>query len=411
MAAYRITARTHEGSPVTRDCEAPDPDALLASLGDEFAQIESVVLITSEKAGRGMPPEPSEACASDRAPRAMSRTEAAEIGRQISELTAAQLPLESGLAAIAAECPSRRVREALLNISERLSTGANLEEALRYRGAPAELQALIQAGARSGNTAEILEQYVESVHMTSELRQSLWFGLLYPAVLLGLLWALAIFVGYWAVPAFVKIFDGFDLDLPLPTLWLVTANTYFTRYGWHTLLAVTALVVLVFGLLRLALGRVLFRKFVCRVPVVGAILRSSAMARFTRLLALLVENRVPLQEALLLAGNASGDAEIAADCRGLIADVSAGETLESAAFRCGRFPPSFARSLGWQERAGGLPEILRSLGDQYAGRVRLLVAVLQAILPPFVMLLLGAAGFFLLIALFTPLIELLNKLS
>jgi type II secretory pathway component PulF len=149
----------------------------------------------------------------------------------------------------------------------------------------------------------------------------------------------------------------------------------------------------------------------CRIPLLGPIARWASLARFSQLLSLLVENEVPLDEALILAGNASGNPEIQDDCRALLASVTAGESFEAATRRLNRFPPSFVQALTWSQRAAGMPEILQSLGDIYASRVRAIIAVLVAIIPPILMLLIGLAALFFISALFAPMIQLLNSFA
>lgn len=400
MPRYRFTARTIAGDVVVGERDAPDPDALLSSMVGDFASIESVQLLATM---------PALSQALDTMP--LSRDDAAEIARHIAELAGDRLPLESGLAAIAAECPSRRVRGTLSRISSELARGESLPTVLARTGAPPELQALIQAGVRSGNTAQVLQHYVDSVQSTNELRHSLWLGLTYPLLLVSAGASLLVFMAYWVVPQFVDILAGFGIDLPRPTILLVTFSNLLVQWGWHLALGTLAFVVLAVLAVRLVLGRVFLRRMLRAVPVAGSLVRWVAMSRLASVLGLLVDSRIPLNEALPLAGVASGDAALAHDCRQVARDLDAGETLEAAAIRGGRLPLSFARMLGLQERTRGMPEVLHAVSDLYAARVRLLVAILVAVLPPLLMILLAAGAFFLVLSLFMPLIQLLNELS
>ncbi len=407
MPRYRYTGTDFTGHHVTGERDAANPDALLAMLGGEVSHVESVQLIGESSASADPP-------AGD-LPRAPAQNlhgnDVAEISGHIAEIMDSQLPLESGLAAIAAECSTRRMRSALRAIADDLAAGNDLETVLAGRGAPAELKALVRAGARSGSTAEILEHYVINVESTVDLKQSMRRGLLYPLILLMVFGLVGAGILVWIVPQFVSIFKGFDLKLPVVTEWLIAVSDFTTQYGAIVVLGGLASVVVMTMLLRLVLGRVLWRRMVCRIPLLGPTLRWTALARFSQLLSLLVENRVPLDEALTLAGDASGDAEIQYDCRRMLGSVTAGETLESAARKLDRFPASFVQALTWASRPGGMPEVLQSLGDMYAGRVRAAVAVFVALLPPVLMILLGGAITFLVIALFMPLINLVNMLS
>lgn len=411
MPRYRYTGTNFEGRPIVGERDATDPDALLGAIRGELRHVDSIVPVGS--------PDPAESLAATfaaaRPAPAITAGDAGEISRHLSELIESGLPLETGLAAIAAECPSRRMRGTLSGIVAELSSGSDLEQAMAACGAPPELRALVRAGARSGDTGQILEHYVTNVQSARELRESIVLGLAYPAVVLLVFSLLGVLIFWWIVPQFVEMFDGFDLDLPELTKALVVISDFFNKVTVWVAAAraagLLALFVFFALLLRAVLGPVNMRRLICRIPVVGQILRWVAMARFTQLLSLLVENRVPLGEALVLAGDASRDAEIQDDCRKILVGVNSGETLQSAARRLRRFPPSFVQTLGWEERSGGLPEVLQSLGDMYAGRVRAMVAVLVAFLPPFLMMFLGISVGLLVIALFMPLVRLLSLLA
>lgn len=400
MPRYRYTARTLEGATVVGERDAADPDALLSAMAGEFASVESVQLLA---------PLPSMPQTLEAKP--LSRDDASEIARHLSELAGGGLPLESGLAAIAAECPSRRVRGTLGRIAALLAQGESLSTVLARTGAPPELQALIRAGARSGNTAQILQHYVESTQSTNELRRSLWLGLMYPLLLASAGISLLIFLAYWVVPPMVDIIDGFGVALPPPTILLAIFCDLITQYGGYIAAGSLAIVVLT-----IVAVRFIFKSaFLCRllriVPVAGSLLRWTSMSRMATVLGLLVDARVPLNEALPLAGAASGDAALAHDCRQVVHQFEAGETLEAAAIRGGRLPLSFARMLGLQERMQGMPEVLQATGDLYAARVRLVVTIFVAALLPFTIVLLATVASFIVLALFIPLFQLLNELS
>jgi type II secretory pathway component PulF len=397
MPRYRYIGTDRSGRQVTGERDAADPHVLRAALLGEKLQIVGMERIVGDA-----PHGPAEN---------LHRSDVREISGHIAEIIESQLPLESGLAAIAAECSSRRVRNTLVAIADDLASGNDLESVLARRGAPAELKALVRAGARSGNTGQILEHYVLNVESTVDLSQSIRRSLLYPLLMLLFFAGVGGGVILWVVPQFRSLYNGFDLKLPIVTEWLIALSNFATQYAAVTGLSLCAGIVGVSILLRVTLGRVGWRRLVCRIPLMGPILRWTALARFSQLLSLLVENRVPLDEALPLAGDASGDAVIQEDCRRMAARVQAGETLDSAARKLDRFPTSFVQALTWANRPAGLPEVLQSLGDMYAGRFRAAVAVIVALVPPILMFFVGISIAGLIIALFMPLYELLYKLG
>lgn len=401
MPTYTYIAIDSRGARVSGTIDASDPDAVVSRLTGQGLRIESVeILRTASDVFVETEPAPR-----------LSAGETREIGGHIAEIVSAGLPLEGALAAVAEELPWGRMRTALRRIVRKLESGADLESVLASSGAPRYLPVLVRAGKRSGRTGEILENFIAGSRAVSDLRQTLWMALAYPLVLLFMLGALGLFLIYWIVPQFAAMFDGFGVNLPWITTAVVVVSQFLADHGARVLGALAAAILVLCLVLRLALGPVGSRRLLCCLPAIGPLLRWLAMARFSTLLSLLVESRVPLEEALILAGEASGDAEIRADCQALQTTVRAGKTFEAAAHDGGRFPKSFLRALSWERYQEGFPEVLHSMADMYAGRARALVAILIALLPPLVVSLVGLVVGFVVIALFMPLLKLLNALS
>jgi type II secretory pathway component PulF len=404
MRTYSYTAIDSRGRRLSGEIEATDPDAVVAQLTAQGLRIETVQLT----AARG------QSSAAVRQPELSARLSAAEtreVGGHISEIVSAGAPLEAGLSAIAQEFPWGRVSRALRGIVRDLEAGNDLESVLARRRAVGYLPALVRAGQRSGRTAEILENFITGSQIVYELRQILWTALAYPLILLCMLFPIMFVLLLRVVPQFGEIFAGFEVRLPFLTEVLLVTSEFLRSEGvWIVLVAVGAIAVLAV-MFRLILGRVAQRRLMCRIPVIGPVLRWSAMARFAPLLSALIEARVPLDEALVLAGDAAGDAEIEDDCRVMAASLRAGNTLQEAADETGRFPGSFMRALTWERHQEGFPEVLRSMADMYAGRARAFVLLLAVLLPPLAVVFVAGTVGFVIVLLFMPLIELLNKLS
>ena len=399
MTTYTYIAIDSRGRRISGELEASDPDAVVSELTAQGLRIESV------QTARGT------ASPESARPGNLSQVETREVGRHISEIVSAGLPLESGLAAIAEEFPRGRVRRELRAIVRDLEAGNNLESVLAVHRTPAYLPALVRAGQRSGRTGEILENFIAGTQVVSDLRQTLWLALAYPLILLLLLFPVGLLLLLRIVPQFGSIFEGFEVRLPAMTMALLTISELLVDHGGWVLAILIGAILAIAVLIRLALGKVATRRFVCRMPFIGPLLRCSALARFSPVLSVLVDGRVPIDEALILAGDAAGDAAIREDCRKLAASVRSGKTLEEAANESQGFPASFIRTLSWERHRDGFPEVLRSMADMYAGRARALVALLVAVLPVLVVVLVGSVVGLTVIALFMPLIELLNKLS
>lgn len=409
MPRFRYLAIDSRGKRVSGELEAPDPDALVSQVSSAGLRIESIEML-----------DPTAHMAEDLLPapliqKTLSASQAGELSGHIAELTEAGLPLESGLAAIAEELPRGRARWVVEGLVRKLRAGDDLSTALASQGAPAELQALIKAGARSGRTGEVLEQYVNHSQGMSELRWRLAMGLAYPLMLLVATGGLAALILYWIVPQFATIFEGFGMQLPWLTVALISVAKGFNAQGrWAFLLRfdvdiVIAIILLCCGYL--SLGKKLRRVVITRIPGIGRILRWMALSRFSHLISLLIQNRIPLPEALVLAGNACGDAELCEGSRQIAQSVLEGEALSVSSPGALVFPRSFIQALVWSQNHASFPEAMDSVGDLFASRARTLIPWFIALVGPILVTLIGLAIGLVVIALFMPLIQLLNNLS
>ena len=401
MPTYQYIAINQVGERIAGETQASSPDEVVSQLAAQGLKTD-MVLLGSDSA------EKASAVAR---PAQLSAASTREVAGCISEIVAAGLPLEGGLAAIAAEYPNGKISRELRRIVAQLEAGRDLESILARRGSRDYLATLIRAGNRSGRTAEILDNFIAGSTRASDLRHSLWAELAYPLVVALCFVPVSVILLVFIVPTFQSIFLGFEVKLPVVTEVLLGLSGFVrTQWIW---LAIAAIVLstVVFAFILWGWWNVEIRRLMCRIPIWGGILRSAAMSRFSPLLATLIEARIPLHEALVLAGEACGDVEIAFDCQFLAEQLQAGHSLSSLAGQSGRLPHSFLRALVWEKYQDGFPEILRSMSDLYATRVRLTAALVTFLVPLFVILFFGAFTIFVIMALFFPLIELLNKLS
>lgn len=402
MRRYTYIAIDSRGQRLSGVLEATDPDAVVSQLTAQGLRIESVQVAAG--AGERSPAEFTR-------PAGLSAADTREVGGHISEIVSAGLPLESGLSAVAEEFPHGRVRSMLRSIVRELESGNDLESVLASHRAAGYLPALVRAGQRSGRTAEILENFISGSQIVSDLRQTLWTALAYPLILVGTLFPLMLLLQLKVVPQFGEIFEGFGIRIPVLTQALLVTSEFLRNHGLWVLLVVCGATVVLAVAFRLILGRVATRRLMCGIPIFGPLLRWLALARFSPLLSALVEARIPLDEAVLLAGDASGDAEIEEDCRKVSARLRSGASLSEAVEETGSFRASFIRALSWERHQEGLPEVLRSMADMYAGRARTFVMLMAAVLPPLVIVFVAGAVGTVVILLFMPLIQLLNMLS
>ena len=343
----------------------------------------------------------------------LSGSDAELLAGQMANVTGAGLPLSAGLRALSEEVPSLRVRRWLRAISDRLDRGQSLDAVARdAEGSwPRYFLAMLVAGQRTGNLPTLLNECVVHLRTTGEVRRQLWVAMAYPAVLIFVAWLLVSFLATLILPQFRSIFQGFGTQLPGITIGILAWGDMMRFVGWWLLPA--ALVTLWLAWIGSeSLGWERTRDaLVSRIPLFGESRRSASLAEFCRLLSLLVKYQVGLPEAVRLAAGSVRDADLRESCRELAGRVEAGESLAEAATKIGRFPQDILHLFRWADRGEDFSEGLQHASEVLSAQSRVHSHTLAIVCEPAVTIAIGITVGLTVIALFMPLVKLLNDLS
>ncbi|HEX8202851.1 MAG TPA: type II secretion system F family protein, partial [Isosphaeraceae bacterium] len=405
MPRYRYQATDAQGRRRSGEIEADGPDRLAQLVAAEGLSLEA---FATDEPGLGPPPAALDVIPSGDAdgggPR-LSEGDVADLARHLAGLTGSGLALPPGLRALAEELPRGPLRRVLVEVAARLEEGHSLEEAVARQGGrvPPHLRGVILAGLRSGRMAEVLGDFVRYEQIGWDLRRRLWLYLAYPIVLLTAMAALLVFLALVVVKPYGMIYQDFGVNLPVSTRVLLGLARGIERIGWG--LVVVPLAAL--GLMWLAgesrLSTAVGRRFVRWIPLFGPLWRWTSLTKFSHLLALLLESRMPLTVALPLAGEGVRDAELAATGRAIARDLEAGGALIPAVIRRRLLPRGFSRILAWAEGHQALPEALHMAGEMFEARARAQAAFVGifCLVVAVVSLIVGVG--FLVVALYLPL--------
>jgi type II secretory pathway component PulF len=339
----------------------------------------------------------------------LSAEEATEFAARVAELTKAGLPLGAGLRALAEELPGRRLPRLLHEVARRLDAGDDLLAVLEAQGTrlPAHLRGLMLAGIRTGRLAEVLEEYVDLQNDQAELHRRVAHALAYPFVLLLFMTALAVFAGLYVVDSFEKIFRDFGTQLPYLTqliIWEARPMMWF----FVGLAGVATVVPL---LLWIAPPAGWLWPMVYRLPLVGPLLRWSHLAQFARLMGLLLEQQVPLPDALRVTAAGLQNGNLARGCRRAADDAERGRPLDESLAARRQFPASLIPVIQWGQQAAAVPDAFRAAAEMFEGRSRTQGTLLESMLLPLMFLAIVVFVGVFVVAMFLPLIGLIQRLS
>jgi general secretion pathway protein F len=341
----------------------------------------------------------------------LTGSEAAELSERIAGLTRAGLPLAPGLDALGDELPRGRLRRSIKHLAATLESGVALSDAIESQqgNIPAHLRGLVIAGTRSGRLSDVLSRFTQYTSISAELGRRLWINLAYPvltAILTGLLFML---ISVYMVRQFEAIFKDFGVSLPGVTV-LVIRIAHAVN-----IISIPLLVLSVIGVVIWLSGLVVLdpakrRSLLGQIPLIGAVWRLTSLAEFCHLLALLIESRLPLSEALRLTGEGVQDSRLHRACEAMAREIDEGRTLFAAMEDRSVFPRGLPRLIRWGETRQTLAEVLHMAGSMFEARSRAHASFSGAALTVICVLFMFAM-IMLVPALFLPLITLISKLS
>ena len=343
-----------------------------------------------------------------------------ELASQVASLQQAGLPLVTGLRAAAIDLENRRLARAFDQLATQLDAGTSLGDVLRQFGPhlPRQARGLILAAVQSRQLPQTLTDWVDHSRRMRHLRWTVWASLFYPALLLlAVVCLVTLFAGVMAPTVLeLQAETGFQLSS-----WGVDHDTaemplaqrllhWLFLDGWKWLLGTLGLLFGVGVAIYLVRADWLYR-LRGRLPLIGSLWRLAAWTQCTRLLAMLLQERLPLPVALSLTADTCEDAEIVRGCRRAAAEVERGAALDVAMTRAGGFPQSLIAWVEFGQRNHRLSETLHHAADVYEGRLRVRANLLRIALPPLVFLVVGACVLFLGYAILVPMLKLLNVLA
>ena len=338
----------------------------------------------------------------------LSGESAANIAELFGDAVQHQLPLEPALRAAAEEAPRDEAR-VLRRLASDIAAGTPPAEALDHVGEalPMGLTAIIQSGAVTGDLPKLLSHYVTLARRGAALRGSLAIAFVYPLLLMVLLAALIILIVSVVVPRMRAIFDDFGSDLPWFTSSLIWISTMFQEYwliavgGFAALLAM--LVVVFLRLRRREHG-------LMRMPLIDWFARTAEWGRFCGLLSLLIQARQPLPRALRIVAVSVSSPRVQAVGEQLAAGIETGLSPWEASHLHG-LPGPIRHAFRWFNDPDFFIEALDGLAEVYSQQNQRMLRLLPILFEPILLMGICLVMGYVVLAMFVPVIQLLNDLS
>jgi len=345
----------------------------------------------------------------------VGRRERVVFTRQLAALVAAGMPLVRGLDLLARQERNPAWRAVIAGLADTIRSGGTLADGvMRHPKIFDRLYVgMIKAGESGGRVDVVLERLArhleKSGHVESRVRSAMIYPLVIMAVAVSIVTALMTLV----VPRFEKIFTTVLKGAPLPALTSgVLGASRFVQAHWPVLLAV-AMLATVGGrwMQGTARGARVLDRLILRLPVMGDLFLKAAVARFSRTLGTMLESGVPMLQALQLTRDACGNLTLAASIDDVYRRVREGEGVAQPLAPGGVFPVVVAGMVEVGEETGTLPAMLGHVADMYDEEVDNVVASLTSLIEPVMIVLMAAIVGTIVIALFLPIVRIIQLMS
>jgi general secretion pathway protein F len=340
------------------------------------------------------------------------REEVNNLTRQLATLLRAGIPLAQSLTALIEQASSRDLETILRDVREKVSQGAGLAEALGHH--PDYFSQLfvnmVKAGEASGTLDEVLTRLADYSQRWERLIHRVKAALTYPTVMV-LFGAIVVFVLVtFVVPRILQVIEqgqvgGQKTTLPMPTQLLIAISSFVAAWWWLIILATLAGIVL----FRLSLQNPEFRykvdRFLLRVPVVGELLRKSAVSRFAVTLATLLKSGIPVLEALVIVRNIVTNSVLARTLDEVRERITEGTDIATPLKKSGVFPPVVGYMISIGEQSGQLEEILDRVAEAYDDEIEISTQKITSLVEPVLIISLALAVGFIVISILLPILD------
>jgi len=341
--------------------------------------------------------------------------ELAAFTRQLGTLLKAGMPLLRGIEVLARQEPNPRFRLVIEAIAGSIKSGGMLSEGMAAHPRVFDRLYLnmIKAGEAGGVLDIVLDRLARFQEKSLQLRGKLTTAMVYPVIVLAV--AVTILAGLlvFVVPKFQQIFADLLKGAPLPPLTqAVLTVSDLVRHNVLTVLGLTIAVGLAFRFFRRTpRGGRLVDTLVVKLPLFGDLILKAVIARFSRTLGTLLSSGVPILSALLITRDTCGNARVAGAISEVHDRVKEGAPVARPLEATGVFPPMVTSMIEVGEHSGQLPEMLNKVADIYEDEVDNAVAGLSALIEPILILFLAVVVGTIVIALFLPIIRIVQLLS
>ena len=398
MPRFTYSARTSNGELKSASIEAPSRDDAVAQLRRQRLTIIKV------DESQGTPKKISGS---------IGMRDIVIFTRQFSTMINAGLPLVQALDILAGQSENKVLAGVLRDVVFDVESGNTVADAMRkHPKAFSDLYTnMVAAGEVGGILDTILNRLAVFMEKNDALVRKVKGAMIYPMVILGVAGLCIVILLWKVIPVFRTMFDSVGMELPLPTQVVIGLSDFLTSFWWAILVGGVGLFFAFKQYYATSAGQLLIDRTLLYVPVLGDVLRKSAVSRFTRTLGTLTSSGVSILDGLEITARTSGNRVVQDAIMNSRASIAGGDTISGPLKKSEVFPPMVISMISVGEQTGGLDEMLTKIADFYDDEVDAAVGGLLALLEPIMIVFLGVVVGGMIVAMYLPIFDMVNSVK
>ncbi|HSY18177.1 MAG TPA: type II secretion system F family protein [Candidatus Acidoferrales bacterium] len=269
---------------------------------------------------------------------------------------------------------------------------------------------MVRAGETSGSLVPVLRRMATHFQQFADVQAKFKSAMIYPVMVIGVGILLVTFFMTVMMPKFIEIFQGFNIPLPLPTLFLIGVSRMFTHYWWALAGVIILLIALFKRFSSSAAGGRKMDGWRMKAPIFGPVVRVNLFGQFARTLGTLLQNGVPVLTALKITEQVMSNVHIKEAIAKTREAVTDGKTLAQPLAQSRLFPQLMVDLVRIGEETGDVPGSLNNLADTYEGELQIALRVMSDLIGPVLIIVMAIVVGFLLLSIFLPLFKLISSI-
>ena len=396
MATFTYTARALNGQLKSATIEAKNRDDVVQQLRKQKLTVVKVDEQAKKKTGGSI-----------------KMRDIVIFTRQFATMINAGLPLVQALDILSKQSENPALKEVTRQVVFDVESGHTVADALRkHPKAFTDLYTnMVAAGEAGGILDTILLRLAVFLEKNDALVRKVKGAAIYPGVILSVaviaIGVLLLFV----IPVFKEMFASVGMALPLPTRVVIAMSEFLQSYWYLVGGSIAGAVVLGKRYYATSNGKLTIDRMLLKFPVLGDVLRKSAVSRFTRTLGTLISSGVSILEGLEITAKTAGNRVIQDAIMESRASIAGGESIAAPLQKSQVFPPMVISMIAVGEQTGGLDEMLSKIADFYDEEVDAAVSGLLAMMEPVMIVFLGVVVGGMVVSMYLPIFDMMNAVQ